>query len=424
MMKSTKFFLRALVCGVLVTAGVFAFVSHSLWSAYRSFVDVYSASVRIHTLAGEIVHLDEVLTMSARMATATGDATRWEQRYRLFEPQLDSAIKAAVSAIPASEARKAAEQTDEANARLVAMENEGFELVRAGRQKEAAAILFSEDYETQKRRYSAGMETLLTAMNGYAGAQSSAFRRRALLTGGSSFVAMILLLAGWVSVVTVASRQMVERERTERALQAAHHNLENQVTQRTAELNRKKAALEEEIVGRQSVEGTLRETHVALQNAMPGISRLDTDGRYEQVNNVYAAMLGYVQEELVGAHWERTVYPDDHACGRDAYQKMIRQGTAEFEARAVRKDGTTFHKQVLMVKIAGPGGNLIGHHCFMRDITERKRAEAETELTQEKLLELSHRAVFLRNGTIGAQTRNPSLWLTEGVIDDLFFSRS
>ena len=136
----------------------------------------------------------------------------------------------------------------------------------------------------------------------------------------------------------------------------------------------------------------LRETHMALQNAMPGISRLDVEGRYERLNVAYAALLGYSEGELAGAHWERTTHPDDLARGRDAYQQMVRDGTAEFEARALRKDGTSFYKQVLMVKITAPAGNMIGHHCFMRDVTERKHAESEKESTQQKLVELSRRA--------------------------------
>ena len=175
-------------------------------------------------------------------------------------------------------------------------------------------------------------------------------------------------------------------------LEATNATIEAAVIERTAELNRKKLALEQEIVGRKSIEEALRETHVALLNAMPGISRLDADGRYERVNDAYAVMLGYAAEELLGVHWEPTIHADDHALGRDAYQQMIRDGTAEFEARALRKDGSTFYKHVLMVTITGPAGNRIGHHCFMRDITERKRAEIEKESTQQKLVELSRRA--------------------------------
>ena len=50
-------------------------------------------------MAGEIVHLDEVLTMSARMAASTG-SLKWEQRYGIFEPKLDKAIKRAIELAP------------------------------------------------------------------------------------------------------------------------------------------------------------------------------------------------------------------------------------------------------------------------------------------------------------------------------------
>ncbi len=43
-------------------------------------------------LRGTIIHPDEVLTMSARMAAATGNLW-WEERYRGFEPRLDAAIE-------------------------------------------------------------------------------------------------------------------------------------------------------------------------------------------------------------------------------------------------------------------------------------------------------------------------------------------
>ena len=50
--------------------------------------------LRIQEVRGTILHLDEVLTMSARMAASTGDP-RWEKRYRQFEGPLDATIKEA-----------------------------------------------------------------------------------------------------------------------------------------------------------------------------------------------------------------------------------------------------------------------------------------------------------------------------------------
>ena len=65
------------------------------WNSYKSYHAgniIRERYFRIQELQGIITHLDEVLTMSARMAAATGDLA-WEQRYLRFEPVLDDAIK-------------------------------------------------------------------------------------------------------------------------------------------------------------------------------------------------------------------------------------------------------------------------------------------------------------------------------------------
>ena len=81
------------------------------WSSYTSYRDMdlkHKRIARVEQLRGIIVHLDEVLTMSARMAAATCDL-RWERRYRRFEPKLDAAIQEAIQLAPEAYSGKAAE---------------------------------------------------------------------------------------------------------------------------------------------------------------------------------------------------------------------------------------------------------------------------------------------------------------------------
>jgi hypothetical protein len=111
---------------------------------------------RIEELRGVIVHLDEVLTMSARMSAATGDS-RWEERYHHFEPQLGAAIKEIIIIGASFSNTKAAATTDAANIKLVEMENRAFALVRAGHKEEAQTVLLSPEYETQKQIYAEGI---------------------------------------------------------------------------------------------------------------------------------------------------------------------------------------------------------------------------------------------------------------------------
>jgi PAS domain S-box-containing protein len=128
-------------------------------------------------------------------------------------------------------------------------------------------------------------------------------------------------------------------------------------------------------IERKRIEEEQHEIRLALEHAMPGIARLDDQGRYVTVNDHYAHALGYEPAELVGGPWDSTVHQEDIHTALDAYQRMKLTGQGEFEARALHQDGTIFHKHVLMVKIMDDRGVFTGHHCFMRDITQRKQAE-------------------------------------------------
>src|ERR1700736_5968277 len=180
-----------------------------------------------------------------------------------------------------------------------------------------------------------------------------------------------------------------ERKRGEEEIRKLNQVLEQRVQERTAELQAANCQLQNEIAERKRVENARHETNLALSNAMPGISILNSEGRYERVNEAYAQMLGYATSELVGMDWTPTVAPDDRTHALEAYERMLSEGKAEFEAQAVRKDGSFFYKDVLMVKRTDASGKLVGHYCFMRDITERRQAEEALRQTEQK-----YRAIF------------------------------
>lgn len=114
-----------------------------------------------------------------------------------------------------------------------------------------------------------------------------------------------------------------------------------------------------------------------LEDALDGISRLDEQGVFVMANASYAGLLACRPEELVGRHWSTTVHPDDHDLARASYQRMRESGKADFEARALRTDGSCFYKHVVMVREQDPQGRFVGHHCFMRDVTEQRRMVEE-----------------------------------------------
>jgi PAS domain S-box-containing protein len=130
-----------------------------------------------------------------------------------------------------------------------------------------------------------------------------------------------------------------------------------------------------DITERKQTEESLRNLSKALESAVEGIAQLDVQAQYIQVNPAYANMLGYEPEELLGMKWQQTVYPDDVAMTEAAYGQMLEVGKVEMEARAIRKDGTVFDKQIVMVKAYDQQQQFSGNYCFVKDISERREIE-------------------------------------------------
>jgi diguanylate cyclase (GGDEF)-like protein/PAS domain S-box-containing protein len=165
----------------------------------------------------------------------------------------------------------------------------------------------------------------------------------------------------------------------------ALETLANQVIAQL-ELRRNLAALKQSLMEQQQTAQELFKMSAALENAVEGIAQLDTQGRYLSVNRAYATMVGYEPAEMIGMNWQPTVHPDDLPTVVTAYQRMLTEDKAEAEVRGVRKDGTVFFKQVVLVKSYEPQQkSWTTHYCFMKDITLRKQAEAALKKAHDAL---------------------------------------
>lgn len=124
-----------------------------------------------------------------------------------------------------------------------------------------------------------------------------------------------------------------------------------------------------------AADATARELRIAIENSKTGIAWLSSDGIFHVVRAGYAKMLGYTADELRGKSWAATVLESDHPKAIAAVTKMLSNGRAVVDLQAVRKDGTVFDKQLLLVKTVDEDGHHTGHFCLMWDITKRKAAE-------------------------------------------------
>ena len=130
-----------------------------------------------------------------------------------------------------------------------------------------------------------------------------------------------------------------------------------------------------DLAERRRAERALSQRNAVLQNAVEGIAELDSDGRYLAVNTACAGALLYTPAELAGKLWQFTVHPDDRERAIAAYEEMLHCGRASIEVRGVRKDGSAFPEQVVLVRADPTHGDASTHHCFTRDLSELKRAE-------------------------------------------------
>jgi methyl-accepting chemotaxis protein len=179
-----------------------------VWGVYHAYVAIERLStwnLQIEELRGSIMHLDEVLTMSARMAVETGDL-EWEKRYRVFEPGLTAAIESVQALVPEATLGQAVKTIEDANRLLIEKEERAFELVRASRSDEARALLLGDDYVSEKGRYSRGLRQLDQLLERSTQEVARQARRSAGIQLAVALATVPLLLTGWLIAFRTLSR--------------------------------------------------------------------------------------------------------------------------------------------------------------------------------------------------------------------------
>ncbi len=180
---------RSWMFGALFVIAV-ALPSTLMLQSFKAYSNTANSVARFEQLCGEIKRLDEVLTMSARMAATSGE-TRWVERYNANVDGLDRAINELMT-LGVSNVAQLVHATDAANLVLVGMETRSFELIQQGRRREAYALLTSVEYQRQKASYADGMSQAMAAVH-------ASFARDTARSGSS------LLLVAIFSVFGVAT---------------------------------------------------------------------------------------------------------------------------------------------------------------------------------------------------------------------------
>jgi len=129
---------------------------------------------------------------------------------------------------------------------------------------------------------------------------------------------------------------------------------------------------------RRQAENSLRDREAQyralIETTADGFWLSDAEGRLLEVNDAYVRPSGYSSTELLGmriSDLEAQEKPGETAAH---IRRIILEGSDLFQSLHRRKDGTVWPVEVNITYWPSAGGRFF---CFLRDITERKRAEDE-----------------------------------------------
>jgi PAS domain S-box-containing protein len=136
-------------------------------------------------------------------------------------------------------------------------------------------------------------------------------------------------------------------------------------------------------------------------------------GNIEYVNNRFAEITGFEQEETIGVNFRQfasDIYSETFWF--NLWETLLKGSSWRGEMQAIKKDGTTFWESVSLSPMFGPLGDVIHFIAVKEDITHRKkieqdlaeakdRAERSDKLKEAFLQNLSHEIRTPMNAIVG-----------------------
>jgi len=184
------------------------------------------------------------------------------------------------------------------------------------------------------------------------------------------------------------SRDITARKQAEELIVNAKAILERMVEERTVELARKSARLEEEIERRKIVAEKLRESEdryrAIFENTGTAMLIVEEDNAISLVNNEFEKMSGYGRQEVESLKkWTDFMYEADARQLRTAQngRQAASTNTIHLEAQAIDRFGQIRDVHATLSGIPGTKKRIVS----LLDITERKRSEQTLQRREEEL---------------------------------------
>jgi len=186
-------------------------------------------------------------------------------------------------------------------------------------------------------------------------------------------------------------RDITARKRVEAQLEKHRNHLEEQVKQRTADLERTNTQLRAGIDQRRETEKALRESEDKYRNILASIQEayfeLDLAGNLTFVNDAACRIIGYSKEELIGMNNREYSSPETAQQVYNKFNEIYRTGQSVDFTRytIIDKDKRQHHLGMSASLIKNAKGQPVGFRGVARDNTNRLKAENEKRKLEEQL---------------------------------------
>ncbi len=143
---------------------------------------------------------------------------------------------------------------------------------------------------------------------------------------------------------------------------------------------------------KEELRATAERLRAVVSQAAAGIAVAGLDGRFEEVNQKFADILGYARDELPGLHFADITHPEDVATSRANAEGLLAGTFPDYaqEKRYVRKDGQPVWTLTTVTTLRDAEGKPRQFIAVVQDVTERKRVE-EALRDETRVLELVNR---------------------------------
>lgn len=142
----------------------------------------------------------------------------------------------------------------------------------------------------------------------------------------------------------------------------------------------------EDISERKRLEESSRHLAAVIEFSDDAIISTDLEGNIRSWNQGARRMFDYAAEEMIGQSIRRLLTPERVQAEEDIFQRLRRSERVEhFETERLAKDGRRIDVSVTVSPICSSTGQIVGASHIARDISERKRREEQTRLTERRL---------------------------------------